>query len=92
MVSYWNLLILLSAAELTMATIFIVLVAGIAKRPVGARLVVIGVVFTVQALVSIIAFAWWKNHGYGPEIARPLLAYHALTLSGLAILLDIVRQ
>ena len=92
MISYWNILVALSLVELALAVVFIWLVASAARKPVGARLVAIGAIFTAQAVLSIVVFEWYKSSGYGASVARPLLLYHLLTIAGLTVLLDIVRR
>ncbi len=92
MISYWTILTLLSIIELALAAVFFGTTARIGFKPVGTRLMIIGIVFLVQSIVSLIVFNDWRNSGYGPSISKPLIIYHLLTITGLTVLVDITRK
>lgn len=91
--SYWSILYGLTIIEAVLVAWLLAMVWGARKvGPVGARLAGIALVFIAQTGLSLWAYIEWRAMGYGRDVAGPLLVEHLLILTGIALLVDIVRR
>lgn len=92
MLSYWDILILLTGIELIIAVLVIIMIYNIKFSPTGIRLLSISALFALQSILGLVIYNKWKSAGYGPDISEPLIVLQTTILAGLIILLDIVRK
>lgn len=91
MITYWDILIGLTAAELLLAVALLSMIARLARRPIGARLVLLSLIFVAQSILGLLIYNHWRNMGYGPEISIPLIALQLTVVAGTIVLIDITR-
>ncbi|ABN69675.1 hypothetical protein Smar_0568 [Staphylothermus marinus F1] len=93
MISYWSILLGLTLIEAVLVSWFLLIVWKIRKMgPIGIRLAGISIIFILQTILSFWTYIYWMEEGYGKDLAGPLIIYHLLIISGIALLLDIVRK
>lgn len=93
MITYWGLLYGLTIIEAILVVFLLTMVWRARKiGPVGSRLAGIALIFLLQTIVSLWAYIYWKTEGYGKDVAAPLLLNHLLILSGIILLVDIIRR
>lgn len=90
--TYWDILIGLAVLELALVVVLLMLVYRIAGRPIGARLVLLSIVFMVQNIAGVVIYSRWEELGYGPEVSKLLLVIQSMIVAGTVILIDITRK
>ncbi len=90
--TYWDILIGLTVLELALVVVLLMLVYRIAGRPIGARLVLLSIVFMVQNIAGAVIYSRWEELGYGPEVSKLLLVIQSMIVAGTVILIDITRK
>ncbi|MEB3773687.1 MAG: hypothetical protein GSR86_02010 [Desulfurococcales archaeon] len=90
--TYWDILIGLTVLELALVVVLLMLVYRIAGRPIGARLVLLSIVFMVQNIAGVVIYSRWEELGYGPEVSKLLLVIQSMIVAGTVILIDITRK
>jgi len=92
MLTYWDLLTIITIIQLILAVILLTLIIRIANRPVGLRLAVLASIFIIQSLTALVIYRTWQSQGYGPEISKPLMVLQSSILLGMIILIDITKD
>ncbi len=90
-VSFWDILMAVTLVDLALSAAFLAQVARLARRPLGARLTALALVFLAQSLIGLVAYARWESLGYGRDVALPLLGLQVTILAGIAVLVDTTR-
>ncbi|MCE4625750.1 MAG: hypothetical protein F7C35_07825 [Desulfurococcales archaeon] len=90
--NYWDILLGLTGATFVLAGLFLYLALYIRRTPTGVRLALVAGLFLLEAVIGLVVYYRWEEAGYGPDISVPLIGLQLATLTGLAILIDIVRR
>ncbi|MCE4628000.1 MAG: hypothetical protein F7C34_02485 [Desulfurococcales archaeon] len=88
---YWDILIGITIADLLLSILLLIQVAKLVSRPMGTRLFLLSIIFVIQSIIGLINYVKWEAHGYGSDIALPMLLLQTSILAGIVVLVDIVR-
>ncbi len=92
MIAFWDILTILTAIQGILSVILFTQVFKLYKRPIGLRLVSLSVILTLEGILGLIIFNYWRSMGYGPTISIPLIVLQLTILLGTIILIDITRR